>query len=111
LLFRLKIKKNIAEQLTAYSRRTAFEVQRIGTGIDLTGRRKDGSEFPVEVMLSPLGNAEGILVTAAIRDISVRKNTEERLAKTVEAEINRRFTRLFAGWNERQSASGDFHGQ
>ena len=51
-------------------------------------RRKNGSELPLEIMLSPLENAQGILVTAAIRDISVRKQSEARLVKTV-AEFKR----------------------
>ena len=38
-------------------------------------------EFPIELMLSPLESAEGILVTAAIRDISVRKEAEKHLAR------------------------------
>ena len=69
------IPEGFAERLVADDLR--FEegalAQQIGSGIELTGRRKDGSEFPIEIMLSPLESAEGMLVTAAIRDISVRK--------------------------------------
>src|SRR5919201_1110093 len=51
----------------------------MGTGLDLHARRKDGSEFPVEVTLSPIETADGTLVTAAIRDITERRQAEAEL--------------------------------
>src|SRR5262249_45917170 len=75
----------LVHRVQHHGHRTNFaeypKIRRMGAGLELYGRRRDGTEFPVEISLSPVSTERGVLVFGAIRDISERKQIERELRR------------------------------
>ncbi len=80
ILMPLQMREGHANHRLAYSGES--QPREMSGGLELLGLRKDGTQFPIEVSLSPLETAQGVLVSSAIRDVTVRKQVEDQLRKS-----------------------------
>ncbi|HEY8717487.1 PAS domain S-box protein [Pengzhenrongella sp.] len=75
----------------------------MGAGLDLSGRRRDGTQFPVDISLSTIDTEDGLLVTAAVRDITERKKLEAKFESLLEAApdaiLSKTLEGIITAWN------------
>lgn len=80
ILMPLQMRESHADHRAMYS--TDLQPREMSGGLELQGLRKDGTQFPIEVSLSPLETTQGVLVSSAIRDVTVRKQVEDQLRQS-----------------------------
>jgi PAS domain S-box-containing protein len=79
ILFPASLHKKDSKKFANYFKEP--KVRSMGAGLELFAVRKDGTQFPVEISLSPLETSDGMLISAAIRDITERKRNEALIQK------------------------------
>jgi PAS domain S-box-containing protein len=82
----VRVRERHAEDVRLFFRNP--NTRAMGAGRDLFGRRKDGTDVPLEIGLTPVETSEGLCTLAAIIDITERKRAETRLRRTIDDLLN-----------------------